>query len=50
MKSKILTLIIGIIIGAVITTIAFLIYNNVIRNSQGLERMPMDRNGQMEHI
>ncbi len=48
MKSKILTLIIGIIIGAVITTIAFLIYNNVIRNSQGLERMPMDRNGQME--
>jgi hypothetical protein len=48
MKSKILTLIIGILIGAIITTIGFLIYNKTVaQNSNQPEMMQMDGNGQM---
>jgi cell division protein FtsN len=46
MKSKILTLIIGILIGAIITTIGFLIYNKTAaQNSNQPEMMQMDGNG-----
>lgn len=42
MKNKILTLIIGILIGAIITTSAFLIYTKTIeKNSNGQEMMQM---------
>jgi cell division protein FtsN len=48
MKSKILTLVIGILIGAIITTIGFLIYNKTVaKNSNQPEMMQMDGNGQM---
>jgi cell division protein FtsN len=48
MKSKILTFIIGILIGAIITTIGFLIYNKTVaQNSNQPEMMQMDGNGQM---
>jgi cell division protein FtsN len=46
MKGKILTLIIGILIGAIITTAGFLIYNKTVASSQP-EMMQMDENGQM---
>lgn len=49
MKNKILILIIGILIGAIITTSAFLIYNkSVVKNSKEQETMRMDGNGQMQ--
>jgi hypothetical protein len=48
MKSKILTLIIGILIGAIITTVGFLIYNKTVaQNSNQPGMMQMDGNGQM---
>lgn len=48
MKDKILVLIIGIFIGAIITTTAFLIYNNTkSNNSNQLEMMKPNGNGQM---
>jgi hypothetical protein len=49
MKSKILTLIIGILIGAIIATAGFLIYNKTIakNSSDQPEMMQMDGNGQM---
>lgn len=49
MKNKILVLIIGILIGAIITTSAFLIYNKVaIKNQKEQETMRIDGNGQMQ--
>lgn len=49
MKDKILCLIIGILIGAIATTSAFLIYNKTLeRNSNGQEMMQMNENGQMQ--
>lgn len=49
MKNKILILIIGILIGAIITTSGFLIYNKlVIRNSKEQEKMQMDENREMK--
>lgn len=49
MKNKILILIIGILIGAIITTSAFLIYNKaVVKNPKEQETMRMDGNGQMQ--
>jgi hypothetical protein len=48
MKNKILTLIIGILIGAIITTIGFLVYNKIIvKNSSRPDMVQMDENGQM---
>jgi Na+/H+ antiporter NhaC len=48
MKGKVLTLIIGILIGAIIATAGFLIYNNVTKDSNQPEMMQMDNNGQMK--
>lgn len=49
MKNKILVLIIGILIGAIITTSGFLIYNKMItKNSKEQRTMRMDGNGQMQ--
>lgn len=49
MKDKILTLIIGILIGAITTTLLFLIYNKtLLKNSDGQEIMQMNQNGQMQ--
>lgn len=49
MKNKILILIIGIIIGSIITTSAFLIYNKVfIKNLKGQETMQINGREQMQ--
>ena len=45
MKNKILILIIGILIGAIVTTSAFLIYNKTLaKNSNGQEMIQMNEN------
>lgn len=49
MKNRILTFIIGILVGAIITTSCFLIFSkkmNVGRNG----RIPMNFDGQMDHF
>lgn len=49
MKDKIIFLIIGILIGAIITTTGFLIYNKTVaKNSNQPEMMQMNENGQMQ--
>ena len=49
MKNKILTFIIGVLVGAIIATAGFLIYNKTIgNNSNQPEMMQMNGNGQME--
>lgn len=50
MKDKILIFIIGILIGAIITTSAFLIYMKVVNNNNAnhSETMQMNENGGME--
>ena len=49
MKNKILTFIIGVLVGAIIATAGFLIYNKTIRNNSNQpEMMQMNGNGQME--
>lgn len=49
MKNRILTFIIGILIGSIITTIGFLIYSKSInKNIKQNERLPMNQNGQMQ--
>lgn len=48
MKNKILTFIIGVLVGAIIATAGFLIYNKTIRNNSNQpEMMQMNGNGQM---
>lgn len=48
MKEKISTFIIGVLIGAIIATTGFLIYNKIVgNNSNQPEMMQMDGNGQM---
>lgn len=48
MKEKILTFIIGTLVGAIIATTGFLIYNKIgVNNSNQPEMMKMDENGQM---
>ena len=48
MKNKIMFLIIGILIGAIITTGGFLIYNKSLSNNEAQpEMMQMNENGQM---
>lgn len=49
MKDKILTFIIGALVGAIITTAGFLIYNKTLsNNSNQPEMMQMDGSGQMQ--
>ena len=49
MKDKFLILIIGVLIGAIITTLGFLIYNKTLEtNSNQPEMMQMNENGQMQ--
>lgn len=48
MKEKILTFIIGLLVGAIITTTGFLIYNKtIVSDSNQTEMMQIDGNGQM---
>lgn len=48
MKGKILTFIIGVLVGAIIATTGFLIYNKIgANNSNQPEMMQMNGNGQM---
>ncbi|MBQ2835797.1 MAG: hypothetical protein IJE68_03060 [Clostridia bacterium] len=49
MKNRILTFIIGILVGAIIATAGFLIYSKSInKNMNPNERMPIEQNGQMQ--
>ena len=47
MKNRILTLIIGVLIGAILATSGFLIYSKSINKNQN-EKMPFDNNRQMQ--
>ena len=47
MKNRILTFIIGILVGAIISTAGFLIYSKSINKNQN-EKLPFDNKGQME--
>lgn len=48
MKNKILTFIIGFLVGAIVATAGFLIYNKIIGNNLNeFGMMPMEGNGQM---
>jgi len=47
MKNRILTFIIGLLVGAIITTAGFLIYSKSTNKNQN-EKMPFDNKGQME--
>lgn len=47
MKNRILTFIIGILVGAILTTTAFLVYSKTM-NKKLNERNPFERNGQMQ--
>ena len=50
MRNRILTFIIGFLLGAIITTSGFLIYSKTInKNISQNERIPMNNNGQMQH-
>lgn len=50
MKNKVLTFIIGVLVGAIITTLGFLIYNKVVvkNNFNQPEMMQMNGNEQMQ--
>lgn len=48
MKNRIFTFIIGILVGAIITTSGFLIYNQSINNNQNEMMKPFENNGQMQ--
>ncbi len=49
MKNRILTFIIGILVGAILTTIGFLIYSKTMnKNINPNEKMPFENNGQMQ--
>ena len=49
MKNRVLTFIIGILVGGIITTTGFLIYSKTINKNIGHnERMTMMQNGQMQ--
>lgn len=50
MKEKILPFIIGVLVGAIIATIVFLVYNKIISsNTNQPGMMPMNENGQMKN-
>ena len=49
MKNRILTFIIGVLVGAILATAGFLIYSKSINKNINLNgRMPFENNGQME--
>ena len=48
MKNRILTFIIGILVGAIITTTGFLVYNKSINNNQNEMMKQFENNGQMQ--
>lgn len=48
MKNRILTFIIGILVGAIMATSGFLIYNKSINNNQNEMMKPFENNGQMQ--
>ena len=49
MKNRILTFIIGILVGAIFATAGFLIYSKTMnKNINPNERIPMEQNGQMQ--
>ena len=48
MKGKILIFIMGILVGAIIATTGFLIYNKTVSNSEVQPEMQMNGDGQME--
>ena len=48
MKNRILTFIIGILVGAIITTSGFLIYNKSINKNQNEMMKTFENNGQMQ--
>ena len=48
MKNRILTFIIGILVGAIIATVGFLIYTKSINKSQNEMMKPFENNGQMQ--
>ena len=49
MKNRILTFIIGILVGAILATAGFLIYSKTInKNINPNERMPFENKGQMQ--
>lgn len=47
MKNKILTFIIGVLVGAIITTVGFLIYNKATINNNSNQPEMMQTNGNM---
>ena len=48
MKNRILTFIIGILIGAIIATAGFLIYSKSVNKNPNEMMMPIEQNGQMQ--
>ena len=48
MKNRILAFIIGILVGAIIATTGFLIYNKSINNNQNEMMKQFENNGQMQ--
>lgn len=48
MKNKIFTFIIGILVGAIVTTAGFLIYSKSINKNQNEMMKPFENNGQMQ--
>ena len=48
MKNKILTFIIGVLVGAILATTGFLIYSKSINKNQNQMVNPFEENGQMQ--
>ena len=48
MKNRILTFIIGVLVGAILATAGFLIYSKSINKNPNEMMMPMEGNGQMQ--
>ena len=48
MKNRIFTFIIGVLVGAIITTVGFLIYSKSINKNQNEMMKPFENNGQMQ--
>lgn len=48
MKNRIFTFIIGVLVGAIITTAGFLIYSKLINKNQNEMMKPFENNGQMQ--
>ena len=48
MKNRIFTFIIGVLVGAIITTVGFLIYSKSINKNQNEMMKPFENNGQIQ--